>query len=65
MAPDEVKGTPMGQRKVIFLALVETQDKGVKVAESRKVVAEQFGVSEEKVRKIEQEGLEKEWPPLQ
>ena len=34
------------------------------MAESRKAVAEQFGISAEQVSKIEREGLEKEWPPL-
>ena len=64
MEPDKGNGTPMAQRKAIFRALVETQDKGVKVAESRQAVAEQFSISEDQVSKIEREGLEKEWPPL-
>jgi hypothetical protein len=55
---------PEPRRKEIFLALVEAQDQGMSPAESRKVVAERFGVSEGRVREIEREGLENEWPPL-
>jgi hypothetical protein len=52
------------RRKEIFLALVDAQDHAQSVAESRKTVAQRFGVSESKVRDIEREGLENEWPPL-
>jgi len=52
------------RRKEIFLALVEVQDQDVGVVRSRQVVAQRFGVSEQQVRQIEQEGLDQEWPPL-
>ncbi len=52
------------RRKEIFRALVEAQDGGASVAESRKLVAERFGVDEKEVRRIEREGLDNEWPPL-
>jgi DNA-directed RNA polymerase sigma subunit (sigma70/sigma32) len=52
------------QRKAIFLALVEAQDRAISVAQSRKVVAEQFNISEQRVRQIEREGLDGNWPPL-
>ena len=52
------------RRKEIFLALVEAQDEGADVAESRKQVAQQFGVDEADVRAIEREGLDAGWPPL-
>jgi len=52
------------RRQEIFLALVEAQDHDLSVAQSRKLVAERFGVSESQVRQIEREGLEREWPPL-
>jgi hypothetical protein len=52
------------RRKEIFLALVEAQDRHVGVAASRKLIAEQFGVSENEVRQIERDGLEGQWPPL-
>ena len=34
------------------------------VPQSKKAIAEQFGVSEHLIRRIEQEGLDGEWPPL-
>ena len=52
------------RRKEIFLALVTAQDSEMSVSRSRKVVAEQFGVTDEQVLKIEREGLDNEWPPL-
>ena len=52
------------QRKEIFLALVDAQDGGMAVAESRKLVAERFGVTDRQLRQIEQEGLDNGWPPL-
>jgi len=55
---------PEPRRMEIFLALVETQDQDVGVARSRQLVANRFGVSEEQVKRIEQEGLDNEWPPL-
>jgi hypothetical protein len=52
------------RRKEIFLALVEVQDHDTTVPQSRKVVAERFGVSEKQIREIEREGLDSQWPPL-
>ena len=52
------------QRLAIFLALVEAQDLRMTVPQSRKAVAERFGVSEQQVRRIEREGLDGNWPPL-
>jgi DNA-directed RNA polymerase specialized sigma subunit len=52
------------QRKEIFSALVEDQDRELTVEQSRKEVAERFRVSESQVRTIEREGLDKRWPPL-
>ena len=52
------------QRKEIFLALVDAQDKKMSVAGSRKEVAKRFGLSDRQVRVIEREGLENDWPPL-
>jgi hypothetical protein len=52
------------RRKDNFRALVEAQDGGASVAESRERVAQQFGVSEEALRRIEREGLDNGWPPL-
>jgi hypothetical protein len=52
------------RRKEIFLALVDAQDHELGVAQSRRLVAEQFGVSESQIRQIEREGLDQQWPPL-
>ena len=52
------------RRKEIFRALVEAQDQEMSVAQSRKLIASRFGVTEDDVRKIEREGLEGLWPPL-
>ena len=55
---------PEPRRKEIFAALVEAQDAGMSVPESRKKIAERFEVTEEQVRQLEREGMENEWPPL-
>ncbi len=55
---------PEQRRQEIFAALVMAQDDGVDAPESRSVVAARFGVSEERVRQIEREGKDKDWPPL-
>jgi len=52
------------RRKQIFLELVAAQDQDLGVAPSRRLVAERFGISEEQVRQIEREGLDRQWPPL-
>jgi hypothetical protein len=51
-------------RKEIFLALVEAQDRDMTVAQSRKLIADSFGLKESQVREIEREGLDQQWPPL-
>ena len=64
MAQHEGKALSLEQRMEAFLALVEAQDGRMSVAESRKAVAERFGLSEQQVRQIEREGLDGNWPPL-
>jgi hypothetical protein len=51
-------------RKQVFLALVEAQDGGMAVAQSREAVAATFGLTPADVRRIEREGTEASWPPL-
>jgi hypothetical protein len=51
-------------RREIFRALVEAQDQGMRVAQSRAAIAERFGVAEAQIREIEREGLDHGWPPL-
>jgi hypothetical protein len=58
------KRLTLQQRQELFHALVTNQDLGMSVAESRQQVSQQFEVAEDDVRKIEDEGIEKEWPPL-
>jgi hypothetical protein len=55
---------PQDRRKEIFQALVDAQDHEMSVAQSRSLIAERFGVSENQVRQIEREGIEAQWPPL-
>ena len=65
MAERKVEEHPSeARRKEIFLALVEAQDQAMGVAQSRKVIAQRFGTSENQIRQIEQEGLDQQWPPL-
>jgi hypothetical protein len=55
---------PEDRRKEVFAALVEAQDQAMNVAQSRKLVAERFNISEADVRQIEREGMDEQWPPL-
>ncbi len=52
------------RRKEIFLALVDAQDQEMSVAQSRQLITKRFNITEKKIRQIEQEGLDKGWPPL-
>jgi hypothetical protein len=65
MAP-HADDPPLSQeeRRKVFLALVEAQDSGLTVLQSRKVVAKRFGLTDRQVRAIEEEGLDGQWPPL-
>lgn len=59
---------PEGTRKEIFEAVVRGQDLAMARGESpgdiRNQVAEEYGVSADVVREIEDEGIDKAWPPL-
>ena len=53
------------ERREIFHALVTTQDMGhMSVPQSREHVCKQYDITDAQLRQIEDEGLEKEWPPL-
>lgn len=52
------------RRKEMFRVVVESQDRGMSVAESRKYIVQQFGVTESQVRLVEREGMASNWPPL-
>jgi hypothetical protein len=62
--PAAKQSLSLEQRNEVFQALVEAQDNKMTVPQSRKVTAEWFGLNEQQVRKIEQEGLDGDWPPL-
>jgi hypothetical protein len=55
---------PLEQRQLIFKAIVEAQDGGQSVADSRAAAARQFSISEDQVKEIEREGMDNQWPPL-
>lgn len=53
------------QRREIFLALVQLQDeRRMSTADSIQHISEQHAISEEQLREIMEEGIDKEWPPL-
>ena len=59
------KRLTVAERKEIFHALVTAQDSGLlSVAESIRQVAQHFDITEAMLRQIEQEGIDREWPPL-
>jgi hypothetical protein len=58
------KRLTLQQRREIFHALVMTQDVVPNVPRSRQIITEKFDITEAQLRQIEEEGLEKEWPPL-
>jgi hypothetical protein len=64
MAQYEEKQLSQPRRMEIFQALVEAQDGGMSVPQSRRLIAERFGVTEAQVLKIEREGMDNQWPPL-
>jgi hypothetical protein len=55
---------PEDQRRLIFAALVEAQDRAKSLHEAKQQVLAQFGVTWNIVERIEQEGIDKDWPPL-
>ena len=55
---------PELRRKEIFRLLVVAQDYSMSVEEAREMACALFGLVENNVVRIEQEGLENDWPPL-
>lgn len=51
-------------RRFIFRALVELEDTGATVLAARARVARACHVTLGEIRRIEQEGIDHEWPPL-
>ncbi|MFO0808077.1 MAG: hypothetical protein U0746_05600 [Gemmataceae bacterium] len=59
------KRLTLQQRREIFSSLVAAQDQGtMSVSDSRKHIIDSFKISDVQLRQIEEEGLDKEWPPL-
>ena len=60
-----IRRLSLPQKREIFQHLVTVQDsKSMSVGDSYRHVGEHFGVSEDQVRTIAEEGLDKNWPPL-
>ena len=64
MSQNELEQGSESRRKEVFLALVTAQDGDMPVAQSRKEIAQRFGITEAEVVRIEREGLDGNWPPL-
>jgi hypothetical protein len=58
------KRLTLQQRRDIFRELVASQDQGMAVRKSYQVVTERFEISDSQLKQIEEEGIDKEWPPL-
>lgn len=59
------KRLTLQQRKEIFRELVRTQDQNVMtVPDSRQSIIRQYKITDMQLRQIEEEGTEKDWPPL-
>jgi hypothetical protein len=59
------KRLTLQQRKEIFRALVDTQDRNeMTVPDSRQTVIRHYKITDVQLRQIEDEGTEKDWPPL-
>jgi hypothetical protein len=57
--------TPSLERRMeVFAALVAAQDGGATVRTSRHLMAKRFGLPVADVERIEREGLDNGWPPL-
>jgi hypothetical protein len=53
------------RRMEIFRALVDAQDQQIGVLQSRAMITKRFGVDTRELKKIEQEGIDNNWPPLE
>ncbi len=51
-------------KRAIFRDLVLAQDQQQSVRQSRQAVITEYGISESDLLQIEEEGIEKGWPPL-
>ena len=59
------KRLTLQQRREIFHALVTLQDLGtMSVPDTRQATMKQYKITDVQLRQIEEEGVDKEWPPL-
>jgi hypothetical protein len=59
------KRLTLQQRREIFLSLVNTQDQNImSVSESRQSIIKQYKITDVQLKQIEEEGSDKDWPPL-
>jgi hypothetical protein len=59
------KRLTLQQRREIFLDLVHTQDENtMTVSDSRQNVIKKYKITDILLRAIEEEGSDKDWPPL-
>ncbi|MCS7167064.1 MAG: hypothetical protein RMI91_07780 [Gemmatales bacterium] len=58
------KRLTVAQRKEIFRELVEIQDSIQDVRKSRQIIMEKHRITDRQLRKIEDEGIRRQWPPL-
>ena len=56
--------TTQDPRQNVFRALIESQDSGLSVADSRAKIAAQFNLTTDDIRGIERAGIDAKWPPL-
>jgi hypothetical protein len=61
---DELDDIDESRQRAIFLRLVELQDQGLDVQQSRERIAEEETLTIDQVREIERAGLTHVWPPL-
>src|SRR5947209_38058 len=60
-----VKRLTAKKRREIFHSLVETQDVGLMtVPQSRQQIMKRYDITEDQLRRIEEEGIDQDWPPL-
>jgi hypothetical protein len=60
------KRLTLQQRRDIFQELVTTQDQlpPLNVPRSYQIITEKYDITEAQLKQIEDEGLEKDWPPF-
>jgi hypothetical protein len=53
------------QKQTIFRELVDLQDlRQMTIEDSLRRISEEYGITEVQLRKIQDEGIDAEWPPL-